>query len=291
MIELYTRVGTKLFQREDPFFQYPGGEWDMKEAKEFVGNEVAYIQGTDLNDYIKGQFWWHACATYSKYTSKHKNSIDLVVPYLPAARGDKGIPNGSEIYANLLPRYDRLVTLDVHSDHMIDYLASTSHEKSKIINITAKDVLSSFFDDLEHYDGIVAPDEGAVERARQVAHHFDLPLFIARKKRDFETGKLLNFIPPDNVAEMREFGNYLIVDDICDGGGTFIGLAEALANAGYTGRLDLYVTHGIFSKGLKELSNKFNIITTNSLPQNHSDTVLKPTVINVKNLLLSKVTE
>lgn len=291
MIELYTQVGTKLFKRDDPFFRYPAGEWDMVDAKEFVGNEVAYIQGTDIDDYIKGQFWWYACAAYSEYSDERKNSIDLVVPYLPAARGDKGVPNGSEIYANLLPQYDRLVTLDVHSNHMIDYLASTRHQKSKIINVSATEVLTSYFPDLEHYDGIIAPDKGAVERASQVAEHYHLPLFIASKERDFKTGKLLRFVPPENVKDMRQGGKYLIVDDICDGGGTFLGLAEELTKAGYEGMLDLYVTHGIFSQGLSQLSGRFHIITTNSLPQNHSDQLIKPTIINVKNLLLSKVTE
>ena len=291
MIELYTRVGTKLFKREDPFFHYPAGEWDMKDAHEFVGNEVAYIQGTRVEDYIKGQFWWNACASHSEYSSDKMNSIDLVVPYLPAARGDKGCPNGSEIYANLLPQYDRLVTLDVHSDHMIDYLSATRHTKSKIINVSAREVLSSHFSDLDNYDGIIAPDKGAVERARQVASHFDLPLFIASKERDFDTGKLLRFVPPENIKDMRSDGHYLIVDDICDGGGTFLGLASELLKAGYEGTLDLYVCHGIFSIGISELSAKFHIITTNSLPQYLTDTVMQPTVINVKNLLLSKVTE
>jgi ribose-phosphate pyrophosphokinase len=56
----------------------------------------------------------------------------------------------------------------------------------------------------------------------------------------------------------------VIVDDICDGGRTFIGIAQELKmkNAG-----DIYlcVSHGIFSHGFDELRKYFKkIFTTNS---------------------------
>jgi ribose-phosphate pyrophosphokinase len=60
----------------------------------------------------------------------------------------------------------------------------------------------------------------------------------------------------------------LIVDDICDGGGTFIGIAKALPK---DVKKYLYVTHGIFSKGLRELTGHFeHIYTTNSYPHGYA---------------------
>jgi len=54
------------------------------------------------------------------------------------------------------------------------------------------------------------------------------------------------------------------VDDICDGGGTFIGLAKALKQKN-AGNLYLAVSHGIFSKGFNELNKHFTkIFTTDS---------------------------
>jgi ribose-phosphate pyrophosphokinase len=54
------------------------------------------------------------------------------------------------------------------------------------------------------------------------------------------------------------------VDDICDGGRTFIEISKALD--GYQGELYLFVTHGIFSKGFEELFKHFTkIYTTNSI--------------------------
>ena len=44
----------------------------------------------------------------------------------------------------------------------------------------------------------------------------------------------------------------LIADDLCDAGGTFIGSAAALREAGARS-VSLYVTHDLFSKGVEYL--------------------------------------
>lgn len=60
----------------------------------------------------------------------------------------------------------------------------------------------------------------------------------------------------------------LIADDMCDGGATFIAEAKYLREEGIVeeGRpLNLFVQHGLFSKGLDELAKYFNTIyVTNS---------------------------
>lgn len=58
----------------------------------------------------------------------------------------------------------------------------------------------------------------------------------------------------------------MILDDICDGGRTFIEAVKHLREAGAK-RVELYVTHGIFSKGVENLLDNGidHIYTTNSL--------------------------
>ena len=58
----------------------------------------------------------------------------------------------------------------------------------------------------------------------------------------------------------------LIVDDLCDAGGTFIGSAQVLRDAGARS-VSLYVTHGLFSKGVGNLLEQGidRIYTTSSL--------------------------
>ena len=58
----------------------------------------------------------------------------------------------------------------------------------------------------------------------------------------------------------------VITDDICDGGYTFIKIAEQLRQKN-VGRIVLFVTHGIFSKGLGVFDGLIDeVITTNSRP-------------------------
>ena len=56
--------------------------------------------------------------------------------------------------------------------------------------------------------------------------------------------------------------------DICDGGGTFLGIASLLKQAVPSSPLGLYVTHGIFSKGLEVFNGLIDgVYTANPFPQ------------------------
>ncbi len=84
-------------------------------------------------------------------------------------------------------------------------------------------------------------------------------------------------------------GKYcVIVDDICDGGRTFIELAKTLKEGGAQ-RVVLYVTHGIFSKGIYPLEKYIDeVYTTNSFPQKvleYSDLLGVRTFLNVVDLI------
>jgi len=65
------------------------------------------------------------------------------------------------------------------------------------------------------------------------------------KERDVKTGALTNF---KAMADHLDGQTCFIVDDICDGGGTFAGTARMLKEKG-AGKVNLIVSHGIFSKG------------------------------------------
>lgn len=86
-------------------------------------------------------------------------------------------------------------------------------------------------------------------------------MFRAEKHRNPDTGKLDGF----SCEPLPETGRFLVVDDICDGGGTFMGLA------GSTGlpkeRLGLWVSHGVFSGRAPQLAEHFGeIVTSDSYP-------------------------
>jgi ribose-phosphate pyrophosphokinase len=106
---------------------------------------------------------------------------------------------------------------------------------------------------------IVSPDAGAYKKAFELGVLFNLPVVAAVKHRDLEGKVDLQF--SSSVANRF----CLIVDDLCDGGYTFVTLAEQLKKHGAS-MVFLYVTHGYFAKGFNELLKNINwIYCTNSV--------------------------
>lgn len=103
---------------------------------------------------------------------------------------------------------------------------------------------------------IIAPDKGSVDWICRMTGSYT----VCEKVRDPYTGKLSGFKVknPEEVIDR----DCLIIDDICDGGGTFTGLAEELKRCGAK-KISLYVSHGIFSKGFN-LPGIDKIYTTDS---------------------------
>ena len=83
---------------------------------------------------------------------------------------------------------------------------------------------------------LVAPDKGAMMR-------YELPFaVVCSKVRDESTGKLLDFKAEASIpVEERDL---LMIDDLCDGGGTFVGLAPKIREF-KPKSLSLLVTHAV----------------------------------------------
>ncbi len=114
---------------------------------------------------------------------------------------------------------------------------------------------------------LVSPDSGALKKiyniAKEISHN---NIIVANKHREIKTGKILS--TEIHIDEKNAEKDFIIIDDICDGGRTFIELAKIIKEKS-SGNIYLIVTHGIFSSGLKELSSYFKMIfTTNSIISN-----------------------
>jgi len=227
--------------------------------------QVAYAKGLSHDELFTLAMWAEACRErMEKYV--------LILPYLPGARMDRGNPIGAQVYAwyiNDIVSPNQLITIDPHSGVALqffkeDYLTVAAggvpHKTTvfPVERIIRHEIQDPEQNEPQVYQGVIAPDKGAHDRAAAAAKVMgNLPVYTAGKTRDFETGKLTGFHMED---ELPAEGRFLIVDDICDGGGTFNGLAEAIGIG--KDRLDLWVTHGIFSKGLRELRKNFGVIHT-----------------------------
>jgi ribose-phosphate pyrophosphokinase len=182
----------------------------------------------------------------------------ILIPYLPYARQDrvcnKNEPHSLCVMAGLIN------SIGARSICIVD--AHSSVAEALIHNYRAITVMDIFKrSNLElgnHYDVIIAPDAGAEKKVGEVGRYFELPVEVARKVRDTKTGEIVKTaINPETDLNDKKI---LIIDDICDGGRTFIELSKVIKDLYTPKRIDLYVTHGIFSKGTNVLKPHFDAV-------------------------------
>lgn len=255
-------------------FTFPAGESHVKGFDGFDTSNydlfVADIRGHNPGDLFTAALWSDSLLdawVQNDDIAVAKPTV-LIMPYLPAARADRGFANLSAytqfVADQIVP--DQIIYLDPHSPEWARSIKEYAEFPGTLTEFPFERIIKHSIQDKtsdskpQQYAGVIAPDHGAVDRATRAANVMGVPVYRAGKTRDFETGQLTGFHMED---ELPAEGKFLIVDDICDGGGTFIGLAEAIGIG--LQRLDLWVTHGVFSKGLEELSKHFgNIHTTDS---------------------------
>lgn len=186
--------------------------------------------------------------------------IDLTLPYFPGARQDrlmtKGEPLTVKVYANLLNQigFRKITILDPHSEVTPALLNNVNVISNHAF---VKECLKEKLDYC-----LVSPDSGALKKIYTLSQSLGGKTVIeCSKKRDVWTGILSGFKVFEDDLKKK---TCVIVDDICDGGGTFIGLAKELKSKN-CGKLILIITHGIFSKGFEELERNYDrIYSTNS---------------------------
>jgi len=211
------------------------------------------------------------CATKALRNITDK-PISLYVPYFLGSRSDRKFVKGGVNYLKevICPiinslSFESVTVMDPHSD----VLEACLNNFNKINNFALVDDALSYLigDGEEDQIVLVSPDAGAYKKIFDVAQKFNISnVATATKVRDLKTGQILHTevpnLPDSTVGEKFK---YIIVDDICDGGRTFIELAKAIQHQRPNAKIYLVVTHGIFSAGFDELSKWFEgIYTTNS---------------------------
>ncbi len=181
----------------------------------------------------------------------------LYLPYLPYSRQDRVCHKGESLalfvfLKNIEGWFDVIFTDDVHNE---DAIANLPVEK--IYNRPQHELAAN----LKGYDWFIAPDAGA---AKKIMLHPEVvagntQVYIMTKSR--VDGKVIHDPIIDGVTIS---GKVCVVDDLCDAGATFISVADSLANKTpyLITTLDLYVTHGFFTKGLTALRMAYDYIYT-----------------------------
>ena len=185
-------------------------------------------------------------STVCSYTRKKI----LHLPYLLYGRADRIFEkgNGNPLHEFLCwldsKNFDEVFICDIHNPKAI--LEHPDLRYTEVSQLDCfKNSLPSNFN--TNYDFVLAPDKGSVEKAKTIACYLDVDVYNCGKERDVSTGKIIRSTLPEGVDFTDK--TVLIPDDLCDGGFTFIKLAEQIKDAGAK-QVDLYVTHMIGSKGL-----------------------------------------
>lgn len=196
--------------------------------------------------------------------------ISLNIPYFLGGRSDRKFGYGGINYIkNVISPiinsqgYSEVSVLDPHSDvieaciNNFSYQDNTELVKFALTNIDNKN-------GAKERTMFISPDAGAVKKIYNLAKILQtVNVATASKVRDVGTGNIVKTdLPKINWDGIEQV---VIVDDICDGGRTFVELAKEIKEQ-YDGKIYLIVSHGIFSNGFYELSNYIDrIFTTNSI--------------------------
>lgn len=216
----------------------------------------------DMNDFMLLAQLVEAVRHVTDVTFSH-----LELPWLPWARQDRHMVAGDsfalKVFAqqlNLLA-FNKVIVLDPHSDAAaaaINNMVAVPQQTCLLQSRRLREALAGgeFM--------LVAPDAGALKKIDAVVKASGAAEYaILSKVRDVASGALTGFALLSGDVAGKDV---LIVDDLCDAGGTFLGSAQVLRDAGARS-VSLYVTHGIFSKGIDHLLNNGidAVYTTTSL--------------------------
>ena len=252
-------------------FDFPDGQPHIKLSEVLDGRDVVIVAAITSPDDL------FELLMLKDILDAGLNTVVLHITYLMGARMDRRIdflqPHTLAIVCDALrnAEFNMIEILDPHSNYARDFIYSprtpvhTLYPEEQVHEILGQYAPTK--------TRVVIPDAGAEERVLKVTMDTSFKNYIrCTKERDSETGKLSHFtiVNPADVNGMV----CLIIDDICDGGRTFEGIATLLRDAGATG-VDLFVTHGIFSRGGK-LAGIDRVYTTDSYPGRRDNVITLP---------------
>lgn len=211
--------------------------------------------GVEFQESIRGQFVFLIQSTFAptdnlmelllmidaaKRASAYK--VIAVMPYYGYARQDRKdrprVAIGSKLVANMLTAAgaDRVVTMDLHAPQIQGYFdIPVDHLDSSAIFIPYIESLN-----LENLT-FAAPDVGSANRIREVASYFESEMVICDKHRK-RANEIASMVVIGDVTDR----DIVLIDDICDTGGTLAKSAGLLKEKGARS-VRAFCTHPVLS--------------------------------------------
>jgi ribose-phosphate pyrophosphokinase len=214
----------------------------------------------------------------AKRASAYK--VIAVIPYYGYARQDRKdrprVAIGSKLIANMLVSAgaDRVITMDLHAPQIQGYFdIPVDHLDSHAVFIPYIENLR-----LENLT-FAAPDVGATNRIREIASYFNAEMVICDKHRK-RANEIASMVVIGDVTDR----DVVLIDDICDTGGTLAKSATLLKEKGAKSVRAL-ITHPVLSgKAYENIENSVleELVVCDTIPVKKDSTKIK--VISVAEL-------
>jgi ribose-phosphate pyrophosphokinase len=255
--------------KDSKVWKFPGGEMGVN-----IGTVPKQCNEVVIEAFLKNS---DDVMTLLMMSDAFQRTVDctkfsLILPYFPYARQDRVCNQGESLSVSVFAKlinsmhFNDVIVDDPHSPMVLKYLHNAIAVPQHELMWQHRDV-RDFIN--TNSPVMVAPDKGAAAKVySHFARHSKLNSCVIQldKLRDLKTGEVIG-LTVDNVFNSSVQGQHLlIVDDICDGGRTFIEAAKLLQREFKPASISLYVSHGIFSKGLEVLHDAGiqNVWCTNS---------------------------
>jgi len=242
---------------------FGNGELDIEVPESIRKREIYFIQDSTKNP----QEWWVELVLLKDlFLNSSASKVTYVLPDMLYSRKDRKdrphVPISARALArSISPNLTRIITMDLHAPQIQGFYPEHMPLDNLYSYFQAVQYLK--VNPLPNLENIVvlSPDAGGARRAESFAKRLGSPHPIALiDKRRVNAGE---------IEEMRLVGNVegkdvIIVDDIIDSGRTLVEAAKKLREH-KARNLYCYGTHGIFTKGTRELRSVFDrIITSNT---------------------------
>src|SRR6187549_30194 len=268
--------------------RFSDGEFNFQIGENVRGTDIFIIQPTCPPT---DQNLMELLIMIDTFVRSSAERVTAVIPYFGYARSDKKdrprVPIAAKLVANLITTAgaERVLTLDLHASQIQGFF------DIPVDHLFAAPIVVEYFREnpIENLI-VVAPDTGGAERARAYAKRLKAGLALCDKRRErANEADVMNI-----VGDVRG-KNCLIIDDMCDTGGTICKVAEALHKAGANEVIACF-THGVLSgKAVENISGSYlkKVIVTNTIPIRDNGLPLveggKIEVLSVAKLLSSAI--
>jgi ribose-phosphate pyrophosphokinase len=249
--------------------RFPDEEFYFRILDDIKGKHVILVQTTYPDQNIIELF-----LLQNAVEEAGAKEISIVIPYFGYARQDTkfqdGEPISAKAMANLISlNADNVITVDPHKEHILDFFSTSAHSCSAVPEL-AKCLKK------KNIDMILAPDKGALKRAKQASEIIGCDFDYMEKTRI--DGTTIEIKPKELDSQNK---NVAIIDDIISTGGT---MAKAIQQLKKHGAKNIYVacTHGLFAgNAIKKLSSAGckEIIATDTIQSKLSKVKIAPSIL------------